>query len=64
MKTQIWGVEKKPLPYMLGMTDMILHGIDVPTSIRHDNTLLFATGYQLRNSLLANWFGSHGATIW
>jgi len=33
------GVEKKPLPYMLAMTNMMLHGIDVPTNIRHDNTL-------------------------
>jgi len=35
----IHGVEKKPLPYMLAMTNMMLHGIDVPTNIRHDNTL-------------------------
>jgi type I restriction enzyme M protein len=33
------GVEKKPLPHMLAMTNMMLHGIDVPTNIRHDNTL-------------------------
>ena len=35
----IYGVEKKPLPHMLAMTNMMLHGIDVPTNIRHDNTL-------------------------
>lgn len=35
----IFGVEKKPLPHMLAMTNMMLHGIDVPTNIRHDNTL-------------------------
>jgi type I restriction enzyme M protein len=35
----IRGVEKKPLPHMLAMTNMMLHGIDVPTNIRHDNTL-------------------------
>jgi len=39
LQESIRGVEKKPLPYMLAMTNMILHGIDVPTSIRHDNTL-------------------------
>jgi type I restriction enzyme M protein len=33
------GVEKKPLPHMLAMTNMMLHGIDVPTRILHDNTL-------------------------
>lgn len=35
----IHGVEKKPLPHMLAMTNMMLHGIDVPSNIRHDNTL-------------------------
>jgi type I restriction enzyme M protein len=35
----IHGVEKKALPYMLAVTNMILHGIDTPTRIRHDNTL-------------------------
>ncbi len=35
----IRGVEKKPLPYMLCMTNMILHGIDTPSSIKLDNTL-------------------------
>jgi len=35
----IHGVEKKSLPHMLCTTNMILHGIDTPTSIRHDNTL-------------------------
>lgn len=35
----IHGVEKKTLPHMLCTTNMILHGIDTPTNIRHDNTL-------------------------
>ncbi len=35
----IRGVEKKPLPFMLCMTNMILHGIDSPSNIRLDNTL-------------------------
>lgn len=39
IQTGINGVEKKPLPHMLAMTNMMLHGIDVPTNIRHDNTL-------------------------
>ena len=33
------GVEKKPLPHLLCTTNMILHGLDVPTNVRHDNTL-------------------------
>jgi type I restriction enzyme M protein len=35
----IRGVEKKALPHMLAVTNMILHGMDTPTNIRHDNTL-------------------------
>lgn len=32
------GIEKKPLPHLLCMTNMILHDIEVP-NIRHDNSL-------------------------
>ena len=32
-------MEKKPLPHMLAMTNVMLLGIDVPSNIRHDNTL-------------------------
>lgn len=39
LQASIHGVEKKPLPHLLATTNMILHGIDVPTNIRHDNTL-------------------------
>ncbi len=35
----IHGVEKKALPHMLCTTNMILHGIDVPIQIEHDNML-------------------------
>ncbi|GAB1354207.1 type I restriction-modification system subunit M [Erysipelotrichia bacterium] len=35
----IMGVEKKPMPHMLAVTNVMLHGIDVPSRIRHDNTL-------------------------
>lgn len=35
----IYGVEKKQFPYMLCITNMLLHGIDVP-KIYHDNSLL------------------------
>ncbi len=37
--SSIRGVEKKALPHMLAITNMILHGIDTPTHIKHDNTL-------------------------
>ena len=39
LQSCIHGVEKKPLPHMLAMNNMMLHGIDVPTNVRHDNTL-------------------------
>ena len=39
LQSTIHGVEKKTLPHMLCTTNMILHGIDTPTNIRHDNTL-------------------------
>ncbi len=39
LQNTIKGVEKKPLPHMLAMTNIMLHGIDIPTNIRHDNTL-------------------------
>lgn len=34
----IYGIEKKQFPYMLCITNMLLHGIDVPR-IYHDNSL-------------------------
>ena len=39
LQTSIHGIEKKPMPHLLCTTNMILHGIDVPSNIRHDNTL-------------------------
>lgn len=39
LQSAIHGVEKKPLPHMLALTNVMLHGIDVPENIRHDNTL-------------------------
>lgn len=39
LQDSIAGVEKKPLPHLLCTTNMLLHGIDTPVQIRHDNTL-------------------------
>jgi type I restriction enzyme M protein len=39
LQNQIHGVEKKHLPHLLCTTNMLLHGIEVPVQIRHDNTL-------------------------
>jgi type I restriction enzyme M protein len=39
LQNSIFGVEKKSLPHLLATTNMVLHGIDVPTNIRHTNTL-------------------------
>lgn len=38
-QNSIYGIEKKPFPYMLCITNMLLHGIDMPR-IYHDNSLL------------------------
>lgn len=38
LKNAIIGIEKKPMPHMLAMTNMILHDVDVP-QIKHDNAL-------------------------
>jgi len=35
----IHGIEKKQLPHLLCTTNMLLHGIDVPSRIEHRNTL-------------------------
>jgi type I restriction enzyme M protein len=35
----IYGIEKKQFPYMLCVTNMLLHGVDVPC-VYHDNSLL------------------------
>jgi len=39
LQASIHGVDKKSLPHLLCTTNMILHGIEVPNQIRHDNTL-------------------------
>jgi type I restriction enzyme M protein len=39
LQASIHGVEKKQLPHLLCTTNMMLHGIDTPDQIRHDNTL-------------------------
>jgi type I restriction enzyme M protein len=39
LQKSITGVEKKPLTHLLCVTNMLLHGIEIPSQIRHDNTL-------------------------
>ena len=39
LQKSIHGVEKKALPHLLCTTNMLLHGIEVPSRVRHDNTL-------------------------
>ena len=39
MQAAIRAVEKKQLPHMLCVTNMLLHGIENPSFVRHDNTL-------------------------
>ena len=39
LQSSLQGVEKKPLPHLLCVTNLLFHGITVPSQIRHDNTL-------------------------
>lgn len=39
LKNNIRGVEKKPLPHVLCATNMMVHGIEVPSNILNGNTL-------------------------
>jgi type I restriction enzyme M protein len=39
MQAALHAVEKKQLPHMLCVTNMLLHGIEDPSFVRHDNTL-------------------------
>jgi len=38
LQENLHGIEKKPMPHLLCMTNMILHDLDTP-NIRHDNSL-------------------------
>lgn len=39
LQNSLRGTEKKQLPHLLCLTNMILHGVDAPTNIRRGNTL-------------------------
>ncbi|MCW2306714.1 type I restriction-modification system subunit M [Rhodobium gokarnense] len=39
LQNGLHAVEKKALPHMLCVTNMLLHGIEDPSFVRHDNTL-------------------------
>ncbi len=39
LQNSIFGVENKQLPHLLCTTNMLLHGIEVPSNVRHDNSL-------------------------
>jgi type I restriction enzyme M protein len=39
LQASIFGVEKKPLPHLLCVTNLMFHGVEVPSQVRHDNTL-------------------------
>ncbi|MCX6732907.1 MAG: class I SAM-dependent DNA methyltransferase [Candidatus Roizmanbacteria bacterium] len=40
LQDSIFGIEKKPLPHLLCITNLMLHGIEVPDKIRRDNALI------------------------
>lgn len=42
MQASLRAMEKKPLPHMLCVTNMLLHGMEDPSFVRRDNTLRHA----------------------
>ena len=51
LQATIKGIEKKPFPYLLCVTNLIAHGIDVP-DVRHANTLITPTSdYQPKDKV-------------
>ena len=49
---QIYGVEKKPLPHLLCMTNMLLHEIEIPTQIIRGNKLAKrVTEYKIKDKV-------------
>ncbi|MBK9265379.1 MAG: SAM-dependent DNA methyltransferase [Polyangiaceae bacterium] len=52
IQASIRGIEKKPLPHLLCMTNMILHQIDAPTQIRHTNALARAVADYKKSDLV------------
>ncbi|MGW3506844.1 type I restriction-modification system subunit M [Streptomyces sp. NPDC000994] len=56
LHADVRGIEKKPLPYLLGSMNLLLHGIDTP-HLRHSNALLemrSATGADKVDVILTN----------
>lgn len=50
IQASIQGIDKKPLPHLLCMTNMVLHGLDAPTQIRRSNALARAVAdYQKKD---------------
>ena len=39
LQSSLRAIEKKPMPHMLCMTNMLLHGIKDPVFVKHENTL-------------------------
>lgn len=51
LQETIKGIEKKPFPYLLCVTNLIAHGIDVP-DVRHKNTLQTAVSdYRMQDKV-------------
>jgi type I restriction enzyme M protein len=39
LQASIYGTELKQLPHLLATTNLILHGIETPINLRHDDSL-------------------------
>ncbi len=39
LQASLYGIEKKPLPHLLCVTNLMFHGINVPSNVEHRNAL-------------------------
>jgi type I restriction enzyme M protein len=39
LQNSIYGTELKQLPHLLATTNLVLHGIETPINLRHDDSL-------------------------
>lgn len=46
LQNAIYGYEVKSLPHMLAVTNMVMHGIDAPSNIKHKDTLSLYKGWE------------------
>lgn len=52
LQNAIYGYEVKSLPHMLAVTNMVMHGIDAPSNIKHKDTLSLYKGWEQKFAIV------------